>query len=246
MPVCSVHLIIAGVVFLHRELVKVIGEVVGGSGVHVPAGVNGVRACLARGSCCSNLALHVPAVVVDAEVVLLEALEAAGCFVAGLVADLADRTVATATTAVAHTTVTIAAILVAAVTAVTTTTVALTRASIAARVGPLPGRFGEVERSRQGARVRTHAVLRAIGRLGATATTTMCGIGGEVVVTSMQRGLATRDALLSAQQLGVQVAKWDRGGPCGDHLDQGVEVLVETIEDAADEFLLAKGLSNRR
>ena len=89
------HLIFAVVVLSHRELVQLIGEMIGRSRIRVPARINRVRGSLALAvCCCSDLTIHEAAVIVDAEVLAFEALEAAGRNMADLAAELADRTVA--------------------------------------------------------------------------------------------------------------------------------------------------------
>ena len=79
-PVCSVNLVGAVVVLLHRELVKVISEVIGGARVHVPPWINIVGRSLAgmtlSGSS-SNLTIHVATIIVVTKVICLESLEAA-------------------------------------------------------------------------------------------------------------------------------------------------------------------------
>jgi hypothetical protein len=91
-PVCSMYLVGAAVVLLHRELVKLMSEVVGGAGIHVPGGVDGVGARLSMSSGRSNLAVHIATVVVDTKVILLEAFEATGRLVTRFVTYLAHRT----------------------------------------------------------------------------------------------------------------------------------------------------------
>ena len=79
-PVCSVNLIGDSVVLLHRELVKVIGKMISGAHVHVPAWINIVGAslaCTSMSSSSRNLTVHVTAVVVVTKVVSLEMFEAA-------------------------------------------------------------------------------------------------------------------------------------------------------------------------
>jgi hypothetical protein len=68
------YLGITVVVVLHRELVQLVDEVVGGVGIHVPPGVDEVRACLSMSGCCSNLTVHVLTIIVDAELNQLKAL----------------------------------------------------------------------------------------------------------------------------------------------------------------------------
>jgi hypothetical protein len=68
--VCRMNLVGAGVVFLHGELIKMIGEVVGGARVHVPPMINIVGCSLASttamcGSSC-NLTVHVSPIIVAA------------------------------------------------------------------------------------------------------------------------------------------------------------------------------------
>ena len=120
--VCGVDLISAAVVLLHGQLVELVGEVVSGARVHVPPGINRIRggmsvamAILAMGVCggsSSDLTIHVTAVIVDAEILLLEPFEAARGDVPDLATYLADRAVAGTTTSraagVAHVAITTA------------------------------------------------------------------------------------------------------------------------------------------
>ena len=98
MPVCRMNLVTAVVVLLHRELVELIGEVVGGSGVHVPSRVDIVGGCLAMGSSRSDLTIHVATVIVNAEVIGFEPFEASRGDMTDLVTNLTDGTVASVTT----------------------------------------------------------------------------------------------------------------------------------------------------
>jgi hypothetical protein len=112
-----VNLIIAAVVLLHRELVEVVREMIGGAGVHIPAGVNRVRARLtvAMSSGSSNLAVHVATIIINAEVVLLKPFKAARGFVAWLVTYLTYRAVSTTAITRAQASITIVAAIIAAV-----------------------------------------------------------------------------------------------------------------------------------
>jgi hypothetical protein len=65
---------------------------------------------MAMSSCSSNLALHVSAIIVNSEVVLLEPFEAARCLVSRLVTYLADRSAPASFTRRACAAVTISAV----------------------------------------------------------------------------------------------------------------------------------------
>jgi hypothetical protein len=78
-PIRGVDLIGAGVVLLHRELVEVVCEMVGGAGIHIPPGINIVSSGLATmAMCCSSsdLTVHVATIIIDAKVLGFEPLEA--------------------------------------------------------------------------------------------------------------------------------------------------------------------------
>jgi hypothetical protein len=90
------------------------------------------------------------------------------------------------------------------------------------------------------------ATTGAVVGLAAAATVAVGGgIGGVVARTTMERGFASLNALLGAEQLGEEIADRYRRRPRTDAINQGVVVIVEASKKIGDELLLSKRLPNR-
>src|SRR4051794_27383408 len=88
--VCCLDMIMSMIGLLHRELVKIIGEMIRSRRVNIPARINSTATSRSSREG-SHLTLHVTAVVPGTKEGAVKPLEAAGCHMANFGADLTGR-----------------------------------------------------------------------------------------------------------------------------------------------------------
>ena len=218
--IADMDLCIAVVALADVEAVKVVGDVVGGPGIHVPGWVGDGSVVGGRGSVHGVLLTRVS---------IIEAATAAGSDMPGLATDLAGGTVvlmsSVVTSAIAVVATTIAAALAASATMTPTATVATTVAA-----------------STRGVAVATLATMGVAGVAVATTSASEVDHGG--AATKPVLGLVKIMTMLVGEKVGVHLVKGDVLHPDREGGDEAVVVVAEPGEDVRDDLVIAQWLAD--